>query len=237
MFLKRKDGRDMTLSEQRMIIEEFSGLIRPVPYTEKDLMSFNPDGSLTLGFYRTNQVGDGDIEYEVTFFTNTSERLVRGNYIDAIDKVNERWKILRQFCENREDALESTINNRLGGDQSALDSVTWYNGLAEYVLRWKQDALAWKQDELAVSESKYERFSVDCTTYGVEEPDDRVLYQLQVLWMIAVDKFGDYGISPRTGWIENISLFVLWCDEITQTYSCDIGSIEYINKQEEKEND
>lgn len=232
MFLKRKDGSDMTLSEQRTIIEEFSSRISPVPYTEKDLVSFNPDGSLTLGFHRVNTTSDDDTEYEVTFFTNTLERLDRGDYIGATgdDKVDKRWEILLQFCENREEALKSAINNRLGGDQSALDSVTWYNSLAEYVLRWKQDALA-------ISESEYKFFSVDSTTYGAEEPDDRVFYQLQVLWMIAVDKFGNYGTSPRVGWIENISLFVLWCDEITQTYSSDIGSIEYINKQEEKEND
>lgn len=232
MFLKRKDGSDMTLSEQEMIIEEFSSLISPVPYTEKDLVSFNPDGSLTLGFHRVNPTSDDDTEYEVTFFTNTLEQQDRGDYIGATgdDKADKRWEILRQFCENREEALKSTINNRLGGDQSALDSVTWYNGLAEYVLRWKQDALA-------ISESGYKFFSVDSTTYSAEERDARIFYQLQVLWMIAVDKFGDYGTSPRTGWIENISLFVLWCDEITQTYSYDIGSIEYINKQEEKEND
>lgn len=232
MFLKRKDGSDMTLSEQGMIIEEFSSLISPVPYTEKDLVSFNPDGSLTLGFHRVNPTSDDDTEYEVTFFTNTLEQLDRGDYIGATgdDKVDKRWNILRQFCENREAALKSTINNRLGGDQSALDSVTWYNGLAEYVLRWKQEALA-------ISEKGDKFFRVDSTTYGAEERDARIFYQLQVLWMIAVDKFGDYGTSPRTGWIENISLFVLWCDEITQTYSYDIGSIEYINKQEEKEND
>lgn len=232
MFLKRKDGSDMTLSEQRMIIEEFSSRISPVPYTEKDLMSFNPDGSLTLGFHRVNITSDDDTEYEVTFFTSTPERLVRGDYIGAMgdDKADKRWEILIQFCENREEDLKSAINNRLGGDQSALDSVTWYNDLAEHVLRWKQEALA-------ISESGYKNFSVDFTTYGAEAPTDRELYQLQVLWMIAVDKFGNYGTSPRTGWIENISLFVLWCDEITQTYSYDISSIEYINKQEEKEND
>lgn len=229
MFLKRKDGSDMTLSEQKMIIEEFSSRISPVPYTEKDLMSFNPDGSLTLGFRRVGPTGD--TEYEVTFFTNTPERLDRGDYIDAMgdDKADKRWEILIQFCENREEALESTINNRLGGDQSALDSVTWYNGLAEHVLRWKQEAL--------ISENKDRSFMVDATTYGAKEPSDREFYQLQVLWIIAVDKFGDYGTSPRVGWIENISSFVLWCDEITQTYSYDIGSIEYINKTGGKEND
>lgn len=116
MFLKRKDGSDMTLSEQRMIIEEFSSRISPVPYTEKDLMSFNPDGSLTLGFHRVNTTSDDDTEYEVTFFTNTPERLVRGDYIGAMgdDKADKRWEILIRFCENREEALKSTINNRLG---------------------------------------------------------------------------------------------------------------------------
>lgn len=229
MFLKRKDDRDMTLSEQRMIIQEFSSRISPVPYTKKDLMSFNPDGSLTLGFHRVFPTSDDDIEYEVTFFTNTTERLERGDYIDG--NVDKMWEILIQFCENREDDLKLEIDKRLGGDQSALDSVTWYNGLAEHVLRWKQEALA------IISENEDRSFMVDATTYGAEEPSDREYYQLQVLWIIAVDKFGDYGTSPRVGWIENISLFVLWCDEITQTYTYDIGSIEYINKTGGKEND
>lgn len=230
MFLKRKDDRDMTLSEERMIIEEFSSLISPVPYTNEDLMSFNPDGSLTLGFRRVDPTSD--TEYEVTFFTSTTERLERGDYIDAMGdgKIDKRWEILIQFCENREDVLRSEINKRLGGDQDALDSVTWYNGLAEHVVKWKQEALE-------ISENEYRSFMVDATTYGAEGPSDREFYQLQVLWMIAVDKFGDYGTSPRTGYIENIPLFVLWCDEIIQTYKYDIGSIEYINKQEEKKND
>lgn len=138
MLLKRKDGSDMTLSEQRMIIEEFSSLISPVPYTNEDLMSFNPDGSLTLGFRRVDSTGD--TEYEATFFADTTERLERGDYIDAMgeDKVNKRWEILRLFCENREVSLKSEIDKQLGGDQDALDSVTWYNGLAEYVVKWKQ---------------------------------------------------------------------------------------------------
>lgn len=230
MFLKRKDDRDMTLSEQRAIIEKFSSRISPVPYTNEDLMSFNPDGSLTLGFRYVNRTSD--VEYEVVFFTDTTERLERGDYIDAMGdgKADKRWEILIQFCENREVSLKSEIDKQLGGDQSALDSVTWYNGLAEYVVKWKQEALA-------ISENGDKYFRVDPMLYDAGKRHARIFYQLQVLWMIAVDKFGNYGTSPRTGWIENISLFVLWCDEITQTYSYDIGSIEYINKQEEKEND
>lgn len=225
MFLKRKDGSDMTLSEQRAIIEKFSSRISPVPYTNEDLMSFNPDGSLTLGFRYVNRTSD--VEYEVVFFTGTTERLERGDYIDAMGdgKVNKRWEILRLFCENREVSLKSEIDKQLGGDQDSLDSVTWYNGLAEYVVKWKQEALA-------ISENGDKYFRTESVTYGAKD-----FYQVQVLWMIAVDKFGEYGTSPRTGWIENIPLFVLWCDEITKTNTYHGCSIKYINKQEEKKND
>ena len=94
----------------------------------------------------------------------------------------------------------------------ALDSVTWYNGLAEVVLTWK--------------DLKPEHGSVSCPdNYGdkisgllsVGEKED--LAQLQVMWMICVMLFGDYGTSPRYGWIEekNLKEFHAFIDSITET--------------------
>ena len=89
----------------------------------------------------------------------------------------------------------------------ALDSVTWYNELAEAVLKWRN--LEPKGSTIAVPDD-----------YGINPywhtAEDRP--QLQVLWMIAVSLFGDYGTSPRYGWIEDIDGFRQWVLDITKTW-------------------
>lgn len=84
----------------------------------------------------------------------------------------------------------------------ALDAITWYNGLAEEIETWK---------ELPVE-------------YGVIRcPLDHVQSaykgQLQFVWMLCVLTFGDYGTSPRYGWIngEDKDLFDAFIDDITET--------------------
>lgn len=85
----------------------------------------------------------------------------------------------------------------------ALDSVTWYNGLAEQVLEWK-------------------KIPVEPTIDG--KPQIKHLYssldgeQLEVIWMIAVSLFGDYGTSPRTGWITDVKGFYKFIDRITSLH-------------------
>lgn len=81
-----------------------------------------------------------------------------------------------------------------------LDSVTWYNGLAEYVYRWT------KPGYLA---HKYEMES---------DLPERVRYQLEVIWMICATMFGDYGTSPRSGWIEDLEGFNKFCNDIIKTW-------------------
>jgi len=94
----------------------------------------------------------------------------------------------------------------------ALDAVTWYNGLAENVLAWK--------------DLKPEHGSVSCPdNYGckihglLSVSDKEYLAQLQVIWMICVVLFGDYGTSPRYGYIKEKSLkeFHAFIDLITET--------------------
>ena len=89
----------------------------------------------------------------------------------------------------------------------ALDSVTWYNDLAETVLKWRD--LEPKDSIIAVPDD-----------YGINpcwnSAEDRP--QLQVLWMIAVSLFGNYGTSPRYGWIEDIDGFRRWVLDITTTW-------------------
>lgn len=91
----------------------------------------------------------------------------------------------------------------------ALDSVTWYNGLAEEVLTW-----------LNLKPRETSGYILPETYYGLSDndKDSYAYHQLQVLWMIAVELFGDCGTSPRSGWIEDIDGFKKWVLDITQTY-------------------
>ena len=84
----------------------------------------------------------------------------------------------------------------------ALDSVTWYNVLAEYVFKW----IFIEPDKTGHIHANY---SGEC----IEDE-----CQLQTLWMIAVCLFGEYGTSPRGGWIEDIDGFRNWCLAITKTW-------------------
>lgn len=91
----------------------------------------------------------------------------------------------------------------------ALDSVTWYNGLAEPILLWKTEGYL-KDDGFLLS--------WDWDKFNSFSKEDRA--QIQVIWMICVELFGDCGTSPRTGWIEkkNREEFFRFIDDITATY-------------------
>ena len=88
----------------------------------------------------------------------------------------------------------------------ALDAVTWYNGLAPYVLRWLEI-----KEPFTPPLDKY-----GMTSEELNQPNSMyVYYQLQIIWMLAVELFSDYGTSPRVGWIEEIEDFYKWILDIT----------------------
>lgn len=91
----------------------------------------------------------------------------------------------------------------------ALDSVTWYNGLDEIIAHWKDEN--YFDDNLGNLHWKWDKFR----SYDIE-----TRAQLQVIWIICVKLFGDYGTSPRSGWIkeEHKEKFYQFVDEITETY-------------------
>lgn len=80
----------------------------------------------------------------------------------------------------------------------ALNSITWYNGLAEIVMGWKGIE------------------SVPPAGYGGRDAEESA--QLQILWMICVELFGTFGSSPRYGWIQDRAAFCDFIDRITATY-------------------
>lgn len=87
--------------------------------------------------------------------------------------------------------------------REALDSVVWYNGYWEIVNEWI--------DELG-------KLPNGKTTY---RPNVFVSGGLEVLWMICVLLFGNYGTSPRSGWVEKTEQcreFLIWLTKNTKEY-------------------
>lgn len=86
----------------------------------------------------------------------------------------------------------------------ALDAITWYNGLAEFIEPWiESKGLIESHGALHVD---YEVIM----TY-----DEETQAQLEIIWMICCELFGDYGTSPRSGWIVDIPSFREFIKAIT----------------------
>lgn len=85
-----------------------------------------------------------------------------------------------------------------------LDSVVWYNGLGEIVSSWAN-----KEPDM----SGYIRPDYREQGYDVETVES-----LDLIWMIAVLLYGDYGTSPRSGWICDTGEFKSFIYAITKSY-------------------
>jgi len=99
----------------------------------------------------------------------------------------------------------------------ALDAVTWYNGLAEKILEWKKPGVVDynPRDGLHYFGDKLDAW------FNQLAPADK--HQIQLFWMIGVYLFGNYGTSPRYGWIEAWEDFCEFIDRVTATYHEDQG--------------
>ena len=89
--------------------------------------------------------------------------------------------------------------------RDALDSVVWYNGYWDTVKEWIDDLELLGE---TFGEASYRPKPI--TSEGLE-----------VLWMICVLLFGNYGTSPRSGWIEKTKEcreFLIWLTKYTKVY-------------------
>lgn len=100
-----------------------------------------------------------------------------------------------------------------------LDSIVWYNGLGE--------ALKILKEQIKYHDFSKGSFLIDKRNIGLYSDE-----QFEIFWMILVLQFGDYGTSPRSGWIleENKDKVIEFIDKITSTYS---SSDEYLEDLEE----
>ena len=82
--------------------------------------------------------------------------------------------------------IENECLEKLEKLLDAIDSVTWYNGYYEIMEQWINDLSTRKEGD-----DYYRR------------PDHENDGGLEVIWMLCVCMFGDYGTSPRSGWIDD----------------------------------
>lgn len=86
-----------------------------------------------------------------------------------------------------------------------LKDVLYYNGLDIVVRTWAD--LPSDSGIICCPEN-----------YNDDPPFPEEMAQLQIIWMIAVLKFGEYGTSPRFGWIVDVDGFRKWIPVIAPNH-------------------
>ena len=90
--------------------------------------------------------------------------------------------------------------------KEALRDALWYNGLNEPVKEWA-----------SASTDEYGRILYNESLYDFKQArSDMNEAQKQLVWMMCVLLFGDYGSSPRFGWINDVEGFKKFIEEIAE---------------------
>lgn len=76
----------------------------------------------------------------------------------------------------------------------AINSVCWYNGYDDIVRSVISHIKDWDKEDVIVPL----RGNISCIP---DEYEEKLIEQL--IWMLCVLMYGDYGTSPRGGWVEN----------------------------------
>lgn len=125
--------------------------------------------------------------------------------MDACDEmVNEleKYGIEEKKWNSLVDNLGLSVNKIIYAIQTACA----YNGLYEAFEDW----IAYGDNIVAEEKKKHNKYYVIACPLDVEpfrhcgkEIDQDDFMQLQIIWMICVLLYGDYGTSPRFGWIDS----------------------------------
>lgn len=81
-----------------------------------------------------------------------------------------------------------------------LITIIQYNGYEEEVLGWES----------------YDRYQG--APYDKLDPDSEAYCQLQIIWMYLVLSIGEYGTSPRFGWLTDMEAFGRFIDKLKEEY-------------------
>ena len=95
--------------------------------------------------------------------------------------------------------------------EEAIESVVWYNDLASVVAAWAELP---ELNSQSLHPAKLIPMPDNYLADGDYARQD--YWQLQILWMICVELFGDCGSSPRTGWITKTDEFREFCRTVTR---------------------
>lgn len=87
----------------------------------------------------------------------------------------------------------------------ALKTAIHYNGLEEVLQTWK-DRSGLEEDEYG---QLFRKYALEREKYDLKNTA-----QIEIIWMICVLLFGNYGTSPRSGWIEKIKDFDVFIDDL-----------------------
>lgn len=109
---------------------------------------------------------------------------------------------------------ESECNDTL---LSALQSVVFYNGLSEQLKVARKHLLTQKQ-KIKDGEFDVQTCRPDCLCSFDSNGNSNDFEQFEIFWMLLVLMFGNYGTSPRYGWInpeqiDDAVLFIDWLIE------------------------
>lgn len=107
-------------------------------------------------------------------------------------------KVVLDMLKEKDNIIKSLLDS--------IDLVVWYNGHYEKLEKIKNEISEIKENEI----------------YRFDYENDE---QFQVIWMILVELFGNYGTSPRSGWLEmkNKDRIIKFIDSITRTSREDLG--------------
>lgn len=122
------------------------------------------------------------------------------NYVETVMKQYDPEK----YIESEKDECGRKVTL---GDFDSINTVAWYNGLSEYVHNWRIEL------EKCIENDINNQYSYCWYRDRDKEPNP----QLEVLWIIACNQYGNWGTSPRTGWIESdhYNTFREWCDAVS----------------------
>ncbi len=125
-----------------------------------------------------------------------------GEELDELVNEQEKYGIEEKKWDTLVDNLGLSVNELIYAIQTACA----YNGLYEAFEDW----IAYGDNIVAENKKKHnEYYNISCPLdvcpfrHCGKEIDEDDYAQLQIIWMICVLLYGDYGTSPRFGWIDS----------------------------------